>query len=53
MQNPVTVLWLDAYAQWDDDLQAMDEYYRLLPIDPVWLERDDLKKYASLAGWEA
>ena len=51
MQNPVTVLWLDAYAQWDDDLQAMDEFYRLLPKDSAWVERDDLVKYARLAGW--
>ena len=51
MQNPVTVLWLDEYAQWDDDLQAMDEFYRLLPKDSAWVERDDLVKYARLAGW--
>lgn len=61
-QNPVTVQWIDAYGEYcGDDVQLqsgnevhvgdMFELFRLLPIDQVWLERDDLRQHALLAGW--
>ena len=51
IQNPVTVLWIDSFEDYDDDVRDAATFYRLMPRDTEWIERDDLRRYAVLAGW--
>jgi hypothetical protein len=60
LQSPVVSMWIDQYG---DDIErdsgeddehspeTMFALYRMLPRDPVWIERDELRKYAIAAGW--